>query len=64
MFFLLLVYMQNSKFAMLIWNCICRPATIVQLSPSDVLCCAVAQRRFVFDTVAHVFSIACVHAKF
>ena len=47
MFFLLLVYIQNSKLAMLIWNCICRPATFVQLSLSDVSRCDVESQHHV-----------------
>ena len=47
MFFLLLVYMQNSKLAMLIWNCFCRPATFVQLSLSDVSRCDVESQHHV-----------------
>ena len=47
MFFLLLVYMLNSNLAMLIWNCICRPATFVQLSLSDVSRCDVESQHHV-----------------
>ena len=46
-FFLLLVYMQNSKLAMLIWNCMSRPATFVQLSLSDVSRCDVESQHHV-----------------